>query len=158
MAGVVADVEVAVRIERHMLRVQESSLGRRPSVAVVPAETQACFPAERRPSDSARIGPTVSLLRGVVVGALAGEQFEYSGFCVDPANVVIPLAGQEDIAIIVDGYSAGGVELCFDGRTALAATPLPARPREGRDDTGFVVDAAIRVVPQVREVEITVFV
>ena len=84
-----------------------------------------------------------------MAGILSGEQVDDSGGGVDPADVVGPLAGQVQVAVVVDGDAAVGVHLRLDGWPAVAAAADFAGACHAGDDAGLVVDAAVRLVAQV---------
>ena len=148
VVGVVADVEVAPGVEREVLRVVERGVLLRASVARVAAEAQ-CGPGVRA---------AAAALGGMVAGVLAGEELDDAGGRVDPADVVCPLAGQVQVAVVVDGDAAVGVHLRLDGRTAVAAAAGLAGPGYAGDDACLVVDASVCLIAQVRQVEVTVLV
>ena len=141
-----------------MLRVVERGVGCRPAVAVVALQAQARLPAEGRAVDPLQAGPAVASLRGVVPRVQAGDGLDDAGLGVDTANGVGPLAGDVDVAAVIDRDAAGRVELGFQGRTAVAATACAARACNASDYAGLVVDASVGLVQQVREVEVAMVV
>ena len=144
VVGVVADVEVPLRVEGEVLRVVEAGLRGGSAVPVVAAEADsraACRPA----------GP---LLGGVVARVEAGEALDDAGSRVDAADVVGPLARQVEVAVGGDGDAAGGVHLGVHRRTAVAAAADLAAARDPGDDAAFGVDAAVDLVAEVGQVEV----
>ena len=156
VVGVVAHVEVALRVEGDVLGVEEARVAGWASVAVVAAEAQARLPREGGTGEPAGVRTPRAVLRGVVPRLLPGEDLDSPRLGVDPADVVVPLAREVDVALVVYGDAARGVDLGVDGRAARASPADPARTGDAGDDPGLAVDAAVAVVPEVGEVEVAV--
>ena len=116
VVGVVADVEVAGWAEGEVLGMVEARSLLRAAVAAVPAEAEA----------RAEVGPAVSHLGGMVSRLVSGEELDDSGLGVDAADVVGPLAGYVDVAVLGDGDTAVGVHLGLGSGTAVASATLLA--------------------------------
>ena len=108
----------------------------RAAVAVIAAEAQS----------GSRIGPAVPILRRVVARVVSGKDLDGAGSGVDAPDVVGPLGGDVDGAIVSHGDAAVGVHLGVDrGPTIPSAADLPAA-RKARNDPGLVVYPPVGVV------------
>ena len=145
MVLVVADVEVALGVECEVFGAQEGGVLLGAAVAGVSSEAEAGV-RER--------GRVVEGL-GVMSGVASGEGVDDAGASVYAADGVCPLAGEEDVAGVVYGDAAGGVELGLDGGSAVTAASDFAGSGDGSDDACTVVDAAGGVVPEAGEVEVS---
>ena len=148
VVGVVADVQVACGVEGEVLGVVEARGLLRAAVPAVPAEAKA------RP----KVRLAVADLRRVVSGLMSREEVDDAGLRVDAADVVGPLAGYEDVAVLGDRDTTVCVHLGLGGGAAVAATPLFARPDDGLDDARLGVDAAIDEVADVVDDDVAVLV
>ena len=144
VVGVVADVQVAARVEGQVLGVVEGGVRGGAAVAVIAHQ------AEAGAGERAAGAP----FGRVVARRVTGEQVDDAGARVDAADVAGPFVGQVDVAAGVDRHSAGAVEFGVDRRAAVAAAADPAAAGHPGDDAGAVVDAADRAVAQIGQVQV----
>ena len=93
-----------------------------------------------------------------MAGVVPGEDLDRAGVGVDAADVVGPLGGDVDGAVVGHGDAAVGVHLGVDRGPAIpSAADLPAA-RKPRHDAGLVVYPPVGVVLDVVDVEVAVLV
>ena len=144
VVGVVANMEVALRIERQVLGVVEGCLAGRPSI---PVKTHQ---AETRTEK----GPAAAPLGGVVTRAAARPDLDGPALRIDATNRAGPFVGDVDATPLVDRQAAGTIELRLQRRPPVTAPPPPPGAGDPRDDSGPRVDPTDGHVSQVGEIKI----